>query len=145
MRIFFLIQRKPWPFLSSCPIVCFLGEEINSQLMTASFQALVERDKVPPEPPFLQTEQPQLPQPLLTVFVLQTLHHLHCPSLDTPQHFNVFEVLLTYSNKQGRILKNMENEKARREKRKEGRGEERRRKGNEKEKRSNTLLSECEP
>ncbi|KAK4824878.1 hypothetical protein QYF61_021085 [Mycteria americana] len=34
-------------------------------------------------------KQPQFPQPLLTRLVLQTLHQLCCPSLDTLQHLNV--------------------------------------------------------
>ncbi|KAK4824258.1 LOW QUALITY PROTEIN: hypothetical protein QYF61_012524 [Mycteria americana] len=34
-------------------------------------------------------KQPQFPQPLLTRLVLQTLHQLRCPSLDTLQHLNV--------------------------------------------------------
>ncbi|KAK4824816.1 hypothetical protein QYF61_019666 [Mycteria americana] len=36
-----------------------------------------------------QAKQPQLPQPLLIRLVLQTLHQLRCPSLDTLQHLNV--------------------------------------------------------
>ncbi|KAK4813572.1 hypothetical protein QYF61_010497 [Mycteria americana] len=36
-----------------------------------------------------QAEQPQVPQPLLIRLVLQTLHQLRCPSLDTLQHPNV--------------------------------------------------------
>ncbi|KAK4821248.1 hypothetical protein QYF61_016547 [Mycteria americana] len=39
------------------------------------------------------TEQPQFPQPLLIRLVLQTLHQLCCPSLDTLQHLNVFLVV----------------------------------------------------
>ncbi|KAK4827930.1 hypothetical protein QYF61_022378 [Mycteria americana] len=34
-------------------------------------------------------KQPQLPQPLLIRLLLQTLHQLRCPSLDTLQHLNV--------------------------------------------------------
>ncbi|KAK4818207.1 hypothetical protein QYF61_008697 [Mycteria americana] len=34
-------------------------------------------------------KQPQLPQPLLIRLLLQTLHRLRCPSLDTLQHLNV--------------------------------------------------------
>ncbi|KAK4827238.1 hypothetical protein QYF61_015685 [Mycteria americana] len=37
----------------------------------------------------LQAKQSQLPQPLLTRLVLQTLHQLRCPSLHTLQHLNV--------------------------------------------------------
>ncbi|KAK4823949.1 hypothetical protein QYF61_008335 [Mycteria americana] len=49
----------------------------------------VESDKVSPQPPFLQAKQPHFPQPLLIRLVLQTLHQLRCPSLDTLQHLNV--------------------------------------------------------
>ncbi|KAK4817891.1 hypothetical protein QYF61_002060 [Mycteria americana] len=40
-----------------------------------------------------QAKQPQLPQPLLIRLLLQTLHQLCCPSLDTLQHLNVSLVL----------------------------------------------------
>ncbi|KAK4818284.1 hypothetical protein QYF61_010426 [Mycteria americana] len=36
-----------------------------------------------------EAEQPQFPQPLLTRLLLQTLHQLRCPSLDTLQHLSV--------------------------------------------------------
>ncbi|KAK4821603.1 hypothetical protein QYF61_025180 [Mycteria americana] len=71
------IQSKPplvqLEAISSCPITCYLGEETNPHLSTTSFQA----------------KQPQFPQPLLIRVVLQTLHQLCCPSLDTLQHLNV--------------------------------------------------------
>ncbi|KAK4830944.1 hypothetical protein QYF61_014403 [Mycteria americana] len=53
------------------------------------YNLLSESDKVSPQPPFLQAKQPQLPQPLLIRLLLQTLHQLRCPSLDTLQHLNV--------------------------------------------------------
>ncbi|KAK4818862.1 hypothetical protein QYF61_020081 [Mycteria americana] len=59
--------------ISSCPITCYLGEQIDTHLATTSFQ----------------TQQPQFPQPLLISLVLWTLHQLHCPSLDMLQHLNV--------------------------------------------------------
>ncbi|KAK4826382.1 hypothetical protein QYF61_008053 [Mycteria americana] len=71
------IQSKPslvqLETISSCPITCYLGEETDPHLTTTSFQAT----------------QSQLPQPLLIRLVLQTLHQLRCPSLDTLQHLNV--------------------------------------------------------
>ncbi|KAK4826396.1 hypothetical protein QYF61_008067 [Mycteria americana] len=71
------IQSKPplaqLEAISSRPITCYLGEETDPHLSTTSFQA----------------KQPQLPQPLLIRLVLQTLHQLRCPSLDTLQHLNV--------------------------------------------------------
>ncbi|KAK4817221.1 hypothetical protein QYF61_003745 [Mycteria americana] len=73
----FLISNPnlPWHNLRPFPLVL-------------SFVA-VESDKVSPQPPFLQAKQPQFPQPLLIRLVLQTLHQLRCPSLDTLQHLNV--------------------------------------------------------
>ncbi|KAK4811170.1 hypothetical protein QYF61_019801 [Mycteria americana] len=71
------IQSKPplgqLEAISSCPIACYLGEETDPHLSTTSFQA----------------KQSQLPQPLLIRLLLQTLHQLRCPSLDTLQHLNV--------------------------------------------------------
>ncbi|KAK4823482.1 hypothetical protein QYF61_002546 [Mycteria americana] len=71
------IQSKPplvqLEAISSCPITCYLGEETDPHLSTTSFQA----------------KQPQFPQPLLIRLLLQTLHQLRCPSLDTLQHLNV--------------------------------------------------------
>ncbi|KAK4825740.1 hypothetical protein QYF61_002179 [Mycteria americana] len=87
------IQSKPplaqLEAISSRPITCYLGEETDPHLSTTSFQAVVESDKVSPQPPFLQTKQPQFPQPILISLVLQTLHQLCCPSLDTLQPLNV--------------------------------------------------------
>ncbi|KAK4821781.1 hypothetical protein QYF61_002197 [Mycteria americana] len=37
----------------------------------------------------VRAKPPQLPQPLLIRLLLQTLHQLRCPSLDTLQHLNV--------------------------------------------------------
>ncbi|KAK4828313.1 hypothetical protein QYF61_025325 [Mycteria americana] len=73
----------------SRPITCYLGEETDPHLTTTSFQVVVESNKVSPQPPFLQAKQSQFPQPLLIRLVLQTLHQLRCPSLDTLQPLNV--------------------------------------------------------
>ncbi|KAK4824684.1 hypothetical protein QYF61_017408 [Mycteria americana] len=71
------IQSKPplaqLEAISSHPVTCYLGEETDPHRSTTSFQA----------------KQPQFPQPLLIRLVLQTLHQLHCPSLDTLQHLHV--------------------------------------------------------
>ncbi|KAK4806152.1 hypothetical protein QYF61_001075 [Mycteria americana] len=92
-EIFSNIQSKPplaqLEAISSRPITCYLGEETDPHLSTTSFQVVVESNKVSPQPPFLQAKQPQFPQPLLIRLVLQTLHQLHCPSLDMLQHLNV--------------------------------------------------------
>jgi len=55
---------------ASRPIASYMGEETNTCLITTSFQAVVESDKVSTEPPLLQTEQPQFPQLLLRRFDL---------------------------------------------------------------------------
>ncbi|KAK4822849.1 hypothetical protein QYF61_020649 [Mycteria americana] len=71
------IQSKPplaqLEAISSRPTTRYLGEETDPHLSTTSFQA----------------KQSQLPQPLLIRLVLQTLHQLRCPSLDTLQPLNV--------------------------------------------------------
>ncbi|KAK4819900.1 hypothetical protein QYF61_014635 [Mycteria americana] len=51
--------------------------------------AVVESDEVSPQPPSLQAEQRQGPQPLPISLVLQTLPQLRCPCLDTLQPLNV--------------------------------------------------------
>ncbi|KAK4806962.1 hypothetical protein QYF61_027329 [Mycteria americana] len=91
------IQSKP-PLaqlegISSRPITCYLTEETDTHLSTTSFQVVVDSNKVSPQPPFLQAKQSQFPQPLLIRLVLQTLHQLHWPSLDTLQHLNVLLVV----------------------------------------------------
>ncbi|KAK4831748.1 hypothetical protein QYF61_018946 [Mycteria americana] len=92
-EIFPNIQSKPLLMqleaISSCPIASYLGEETDPHLSTTSFQVVVESDKVSPQPPFLQAQQPQFPQLLLIRLLLQTLHQLRCPSLDTLQHLSI--------------------------------------------------------
>ncbi|KAK4832178.1 hypothetical protein QYF61_020958 [Mycteria americana] len=92
-EIFPNIQAKPplaqLEVVSSCPMACYLGEETDPHLATTSFQGVVESNKVSPQPPFLQAKQPQFPRPLLRRLLLQTLHQLRCPSLDTLQHLHV--------------------------------------------------------
>ncbi|KAK4827844.1 hypothetical protein QYF61_021981, partial [Mycteria americana] len=87
------IQSKPplaqLEAISSHPITCYLGEDTDPHLSTTSFQVVVESDKVSPQPPFLQAKQSQFPQPILIRLLLQTLHQLRCPSLDSLQHLNV--------------------------------------------------------
>jgi len=73
-EIFPNIQSKPplmqLEAISSCPIAGYLGEETNTSLATTSFQVGVEGNKVSPQPPLLQTKQPQFPQTLLVGLVL---------------------------------------------------------------------------
>jgi len=44
----------------SHPVASYLGED-NTRLTTPSFQVVLESGKVSPEPPLLQTKQPQSP------------------------------------------------------------------------------------
>ncbi|KAK4828722.1 hypothetical protein QYF61_000713, partial [Mycteria americana] len=92
-EIFPNIQSEPpleqLDAISSRPITCYLREETDPHLSTTSCQLVGDSNKVSPQPPFLQAKQPQFPQPLLIGLVLQTLHQLRCPSLDTLQHLNV--------------------------------------------------------
>jgi len=53
--------------IASTAVTSYLGEETNSCLTTTSFQVVVERSKVSPQPPLLQTKQPQ---PVLIRLVL---------------------------------------------------------------------------
>jgi len=52
------------------PIISELGGETNPCLTTISFQVDVESNKVPPQPPLLQTKQAQFPQSLLMRLIL---------------------------------------------------------------------------
>jgi len=74
MKFFPNIQSKPslaqLEAISSHSIASYLGEEINTCLTAISFQVAVESDKVSPQPPLLQTEQPQFPQAFLIRLVL---------------------------------------------------------------------------
>ncbi|KAK4811398.1 hypothetical protein QYF61_003397 [Mycteria americana] len=78
-----------FPHIQSKPPLLLPGRRDRPHLSTPSFQAVVESDEVSPQPPFLQAEQPQVPQPLPISLVLQTLPQLRCPSLDTLQPLNV--------------------------------------------------------
>ena len=73
-QIFPNIQSKPpltqLEAISSHPIASYLEEETNAHLTTASFQAVVESNKVPPQPPLLQTKQLQFLQLLLMRLIL---------------------------------------------------------------------------
>jgi len=75
--------------IASRRIASYLGEETNTCLATTSLQVAVDSNKVSPQPPLLQTKQPQLPQSLLIRLVLQTPHQPHCPSLDTLRYLHV--------------------------------------------------------
>jgi len=51
--------------IASCHITCYLAEETHAHLATTSLQVVVDSTKVSPQPPLLQTKQPQFPQLLL--------------------------------------------------------------------------------
>ena len=85
-----LVQLEAIP---SCPITSYVGEKTDPHLSTSSLQVVVESDKVSPEPPLLQAEQSQFPQPFLIAEVLQPSDHLSGPSLDPLQEFHIFLVL----------------------------------------------------
>ncbi|KAK4829093.1 hypothetical protein QYF61_002044 [Mycteria americana] len=83
------IQSKPplaqLEAISSFPMTCYLEKRRTPTSRQPPFRAI----RSPLQLPFLQAKQPQLPQPLLIRLLLQTLHQLRCPSLDTLQHLNV--------------------------------------------------------
>ena len=56
--------------VSSHSITCSLGQEPNTHLATASFQVVVESNKVSPQPPLLQAKQTQFLQLLIISLVL---------------------------------------------------------------------------
>lgn len=79
-----MISRDPFKPLQFCDSVIssspsYLAEKINSHLATTSFQ-VVESNKVSTEPPLLQNNHSSLSHSSF-----QTLHALHCLSLDALQ------------------------------------------------------------
>ncbi|KAK4824542.1 LOW QUALITY PROTEIN: hypothetical protein QYF61_016146, partial [Mycteria americana] len=93
VKKFFLISNLnlAWHNLRPFPLILSLvtWEKRPTPTSLPNLLSVVESDKVSPEPPLLQAKQPQFPQPLLIRLLLQTLHQLRCPSLDTLQHLNV--------------------------------------------------------
>ena len=80
----------PFPYVLSLVI---WEKTLTPISLQPPFQVVVETDKVSPQPPLLQTKQPQFPQLLLIGLVLWTLHQLRCFSLDTLQHLSVVLVV----------------------------------------------------
>ncbi|KAK4829021.1 hypothetical protein QYF61_001796 [Mycteria americana] len=68
------IQSKPplaqLEAIFSRPITCYLGEETDPHLSTTSFQAVVESNKVSPQPPFLQANYVVLKKQASQCFIL---------------------------------------------------------------------------
>ncbi|KAK4813337.1 hypothetical protein QYF61_026500 [Mycteria americana] len=83
VKKFFLISNLNLPWRNLRPFSLVLSRH------PPHYNLLSGSNKVSPQPPFLQAKQPQFPQPLPISLVLQTLHQLRCPSLDTLQHLNV--------------------------------------------------------
>ena len=75
------------------PVTCHQGEKTNPILTVITFQILEESNKVPLQPPYPQTKQPQFRQLILVGHILQALHKPCCPSLDLLQHLSVLSVL----------------------------------------------------
>ena len=65
------------------PVTGHMGEQTCPDLTTASFNVPIEGNKVAPEPPLLQAEQPQLPQPYLMPFL-----HNNSKQGISPKNFN---------------------------------------------------------
>jgi len=67
VKKFFLVSNlnllwHNWrPFLVVVSLVTW-GKKPNTHLATTSFQAIVENNKISPQPPFTQTKQDQFPQ-----------------------------------------------------------------------------------
>jgi len=71
--------------VSSRPMASYSGEETNTHLTTTTSQAVVESEKVSPQPPPLQTKQAQFPQLLLSRLVVESLQQGLCHSLARSQ------------------------------------------------------------
>ena len=65
-----LVQLEAIP---SSLITSYVGEKADPYLTTTSLLIVVQKYKVSPDPPLLQTKQSQFPQPLPVRLVLQTL------------------------------------------------------------------------
>ncbi|KAK4821026.1 hypothetical protein QYF61_012112 [Mycteria americana] len=84
-----MVARPPPSLHQSLPAADEPCSQFPVPVPRSLCQAVVESDEVSPQPPFLQAEQPQVPQPLPISLVLQTLPQLRCPSLDTLQPLHV--------------------------------------------------------
>ena len=73
------------------PILCCQMEPLPAFLQVTTFQVLKESDHVPSQPPLLQAEHSQVPQPFLTGLGFQAPDHLR----RSPLHpLNFVHVLL---------------------------------------------------
>ena len=97
MKKLFLLSNLnfPWGSLRLCPLALSLvsREKRPTPTWLNLLLGSCRSDKITPGPPFLQTEQPQLPQPVLIGLVLQTLPQPRCPCLDMLQHPRVLLIV----------------------------------------------------
>lgn len=82
---------KPFPHILSLVI----WEESDSLLVATSLQEVVKSAEHSSEPPLLQIEQSQFPQPLLSL-AFWSFHQLHCLSLLKKTHLSLFCVCRCY-------------------------------------------------
>lgn len=69
------------------------GAETGASLCASPPQGEAESTKIGSWPPFLQSRQPECPQPLLTAHAFQPLYQPHCSPLDTFKDLNIFFIL----------------------------------------------------
>uniref|UniRef100_A0A8C3LZG9 Oxidoreductase FAD/NAD(P)-binding domain-containing protein n=1 Tax=Chrysolophus pictus TaxID=9089 RepID=A0A8C3LZG9_CHRPC len=97
IRIFYILSQEtslenlPWSYQGNT-YTGRLNEDLIKTIINSCRrnQVVIESNKVSPEPSLLQTEQSQLPQPLLIRPVLQTPHQFCCPSLNTLQESHLY-------------------------------------------------------
>lgn len=93
-----LFLMPAWKLLSIsvCPLSLVLLSSTTGQswsVLGASLQTQTDRDGVPSQPPLLEAEQRQLPQPFPVPGMLQPLHHRCSPGLAPLQALPVPPVL----------------------------------------------------
>lgn len=86
VNFFFLISNLNHSWCSlrldlHCVITCYQGEENSPYPDTPFSQAVVESDELPPQPPFLQAKELQLPQLLLIRFDFANKYYNRCLQL----------------------------------------------------------------
>ncbi|KAK4830703.1 hypothetical protein QYF61_012872 [Mycteria americana] len=100
-KVFPDVHRQPPVFqfvpIASCPVTGHHQIQPGSVFSTPSLQVFIYIDKMSPQPSLLQAQQSQLSQPFLIGEMLQSLHHLHGPLLDSLQRG------LTSAEQRGRI------------------------------------------
>ncbi|RMC13980.1 hypothetical protein DUI87_09064 [Hirundo rustica rustica] len=79
--------------VSSRSVSCCLEKETNPQLTTATFQGVVESDKVTSESPFLQAKQAQAPSAVPHRVCAPSPSPASLPPLDALKHLNVLPKL----------------------------------------------------